>query len=677
MLYVGWTILIAPLHVALFGRLVLEPSLACLVVALSTTAVTALSGTAIVAVLRAGRPQGRLWWLAGAAVMAVLTGAGALGASRYASQVAATALWLGYGLATLAVAGLAVRAERPIDLAEVGPDRSPAAAAKPDTAVIQVALGTVVVASLARVAFWRQGVDAISVILTAVAAALVNVRYVMASRDLSGHARRYRQMAYTDALTGLANRRALMLRTGQRADREFDQRQQALLTIDLDGFKDVNDMRGHDVGDHVLVQVANRLMAEVGRDDLVIRLGGDEFAVLMPGDQAHAEQVARRLLEQLAQPYPITSARGIGRPAPVRLTASVGLAWSPGGTDVSALLRNADISLRFAKLRGKDRIERYDAAYDQWLRRRNTLEQELRGADERGELGLVYQPVVELHDAPAPVAGVSGRTVIGVEALLRWHHPVLGQISPAEFIPVAEEVGLVAALDRWVLATAVRQLASWLSAGHDVWAAVNISVRDLRDPGYARQVLAELERHQVPPHRLVLEVTEHAIAVDLEAIASRLSALRAAGVRIALDDFGAGYSALGQLRRIPIDILKMDHDLIGATRSPAGGSVVPLVDVVVQLGQRLGLVVIAEGVAEPEQLAVVQAANCPLGQGELFWGAMPADQIEPLLRPAATEAAASLSPVASGRLPGQRHGPGGRHGHDSGQVDSGRSMRQG
>jgi predicted signal transduction protein with EAL and GGDEF domain len=335
---------------------------------------------------------------------------------------------------------------------------------------------------------------------------------------------------------------------------------------------------------------------------LPVRLGGDEFAVLMSGGVDEAERVAVRLLAVLSQPYQVDGIEVI-------LSASIGLAGDRD--DLRTLLRDADVSLRFAKQRGKNRVERHDAAYEQWLRRRTTLEQELRGALERDELSLAYQPVVALPD---------GRPV-GAEALLRWHHPVLGPVSPAEFIPVAEEAGLVGQLDRWVLHQACHQLSRWRADGHDVWLSVNISSRELHLPEYVPRVLEVLRAHRLPPGRLVLEVTEHAVAVDPDELAQRLGALRDAGVRIALDDFGAGYSSLGQLSKLPIDLIKINRGAVAE----------PLVELVVGLGARLGLDVVACGVAERAQRAAAEAAGCRLAQGDLLYPPMLAEHVDALI----------------------------------------------
>jgi predicted signal transduction protein with EAL and GGDEF domain len=368
------------------------------------------------------------------------------------------------------------------------------------------------------------------------------------------------------------------------------------------------------VGDAVLAEVGDRLRRNLLAGDVAARLGGDEFAVLMWATPDEAMLAAKRLLAVLGQPYEMGSGS-------VFLSASVGVAGHPAPGDTGELMRDADLALRYAKQRGKNRVERYQVRYDDMLRRRNVLESELRHAIDRDELRLVFQPVVALPSM----------RLVGAEALLRWHHPTLGSVRPDEFIPVAEESGLINRIGSWVLERATRQLSEWLLAGHDVWVSVNLSPKELHAADYAGQVADVLAEHGVPPQRLVLEVTEHAVATDMEELVSRLTELRATGVRIALDDFGAGYSSLGQLRTLPVDILKIDHALVAEPESRTGNAA-PLVDVVVRLGHRLGLEVLAEGIEKPAQREAVEEAGCRLGQGSLFGWGVPAEHLEAQLR---------------------------------------------
>jgi diguanylate cyclase (GGDEF)-like protein len=419
-------------------------------------------------------------------------------------------------------------------------------------------------------------------------------------------------MAYTDALTGLANRRQLLTRLQEEVPGGPPC---VLLAIDLDGFKNINDTRGHDVGDAVLVEVASRLRTNLRPGDLAVRMGGDEFAVLMWATAPEAMAVAERLLTLLCRPYEVDGAS-------MFLSASIGLAACSTADTIEGLMRNADVALRFAKQRGKQRVEQYDLADDQFLRRRTELEHELRGAVDRGELMLVYQPVVHLPD---------GR-VAGVEALLRWHHPRLGTVPPDEFIPLAEEAGLIHRLGEFVLHEACHQLSRWMADGHDLYLTVNVSPRELHTPEYATRVAEVLRGHRVPPEYLVIEVTEHAVAQDVQQLVDRLTALRATGVRVALDDFGSGYSSLGQLRTLPVDILKIDRTLIAPPGAAAVRFAPPLADVVVQLGNRLGLDVVAEGITEEGQRRILEDAGCRYAQGDLFGRPMPAERVEALFR---------------------------------------------
>jgi diguanylate cyclase (GGDEF)-like protein len=486
--------------------------------------------------------------------------------------------------------------------------------------------------------------DAVSIVLAVLIGGFLTAQQMFARRAVVRIAERlaeseahFRAMAHTDALTSLANRREL-LRVLE--DEASGGPPCVLLSIDLDGFKNINDIRGHDVGDAVLMEVARRLRSNVRPGDCAARLGGDEFAVLMWARPSEAETVARRILAVLNRPFELPAGT-------VFVSASIGLAGCLEADSIDSLLRNADLALRFAKQSGKNRFEAYDAAYDQLISRRSELEHELRGAIDRAELMLVYQPVVEVDTG----------TVVGVEALLRWHHPVLGSVPPTEFIPVAEESGLIHELGAFVVHEAAHQLSRWLADGHELWMSINASVRELHTPEYAQQVGEVLRSHKVPPNRLTIEVTEHAAAVDAKELIERLGELRASGVRVALDDFGSEYSSLKLLRTLPVDALKIDRELLDSdslalaaaaeavdaafvaptdgadvvsTVDPtaAAGRHAPIVDVVVTIGRRLGLAVVAEGVSTPEQRALLVEYGCAYAQGELFGSPMPAELVE-------------------------------------------------
>jgi diguanylate cyclase (GGDEF)-like protein len=433
------------------------------------------------------------------------------------------------------------------------------------------------------------------------------------------------RMAYTDPLTGLANRRALLqsLEDGVSAE----EHQTALLLLDLDGFKNVNDTRGHDFGDELLVEVSRRIKELLRPTDVGARLGGDEFAILLRASWAEAVATAKSLVARLGEPYEFHDE------STVFTTGSVGIATAAEGLgDPEILLRNADLALRAAKQAGKNRYATYDADFDRKVRRKNELTQELRGAINRNELRLVFQPVFAIAD----------RTIVGAEALLRWNHPRLGNVSPGEFIPAATESGLTQDLAVWTVNRAAEQLATWASAGIKAWISVNVSVKELHTHLFATEVNTALIAAGVPARRLVLEVTEHDFSHQMNTLVAQLSALRGAGVRIALDDFGSGYSSLGQLERLPVDIIKIDRDLIAKD----DGGVGPLAAVTVELGRILGMEVIAEGVETDTQLQAMIAARAPLVQGYLLARPMEPDDLtrwlteEPRALPPAPAAAA-------------------------------------
>ncbi|MEU6247251.1 EAL domain-containing protein [Glycomyces sp. NPDC047010] len=439
------------------------------------------------------------------------------------------------------------------------------------------------------------------------------------------------RMAYSDPLTGLANRRALLqsLEDGVAAE-EY---QTALLLLDLDGFKNVNDTRGHDFGDELLVEVSRRIKELLRPTDVGARLGGDEFAILLRASRSEAVATAKALVDRLAEPYEFHDE------STVFVTGSVGIATAAEGLgDPELLLRNADLALRAAKQAGKNRYATYDAEFDRVVRRKNELTQELRGAIDRDELHLVYQPVFATAD----------RSIVGAEALMRWHHPRLGQVSPGEFIPAATESGLTQDLAVWTVNRAAEQLAQWHSAGIKAWISVNVSVKELHTALFATEVNTALIAAGVPAKRLVLEVTEHDFSHQMNTLIAQLGALRGAGVRIALDDFGSGYSSLGQLDRLPVDILKIDRDLIAKD----DGGVGPLAAVTVALGRILGMEVIAEGVETDLQLNAMIAAQAPLVQGYLLAKPMDPDDLTRWL----TEEPKALTTEPYG-VPGPRDTP--------------------
>ncbi|MEU5945466.1 bifunctional diguanylate cyclase/phosphodiesterase [Micromonospora sp. NPDC047465] len=629
--FVGWVLFSEPTR--LLGD---ATPLACPPILLATVSAALTAGTALVVAFRAPPPRRFLAGLGAGATMVTCGGLGvATGLCQAGPEVAlagAGALAAGLGAAALAARRVDAAGQADLDLIRRDGDHA--------------FVPMFAMAASAMYHLLQDGrFDALGIVAGSVEGFALVARQYLTLHDVRGYARRlvereahFRELAHTDPLTGLANRRGLLRALHRCAEAGTPC---VLLGLDLDGFKNVNDMRGHDVGDAVLAEVGRRLRGNLRPGDVAARLGGDEFAVLMHGCPADADRVAERLLGVLGRAYDQPE-------GPVFLSVSIGLAGWAGEPDVELLQRHADLALRYAKQRGKNRIERYDAEYDQLLRRRTTLEHELRGAIERDELRLVFQPVASLPSVRP----------VGAEALLRWRHPTLGNVRPDEFIPLAEECGMIAKLGAWVLHQACYQLSRWLADGHDVWVSVNVSPRELHAPEYVVQVAEALRAHHVPPQRLVLEVTEHAVATDLDELIRRLTALRLTGVRIALDDFGAGYSSLGQLRRLPIDILKIDHSLV-AEHEPVrpvdrdGPAFAPMVDIVMRLGHQLGLEVIAEGVTTRTELAAVVAAGCRFGQGALSGWGVPAEHLGAMLKaatsPGARPAPAPAPPVSPPR----------------------------
>lgn len=417
------------------------------------------------------------------------------------------------------------------------------------------------------------------------------------------------RMAYSDSLTGLANRRALV----QSLHSSIGDKAQpvVLMAMDLDGFKNVNDTQGHALGDELLNQVAQKLKEHVRPTSLVARVGGDEFAVLLRMTNREARDWADQFLQAINEPFQLSG------PATVFITGSIGLATSGANILPEDLMRNADLALRAAKQGGKNRVENYDSAFEERVRRRMSVTQELRGAIERDELSLVFQPVYSLPE----------RRIVGAEALMRWENSKLGHISPGEFIPAATEAGFTHELAIWTVRQAAKQLGEWKADQHQAWISINVSVQDLHTSRFATAVNQALIEQGVPASRLVIEVTEHDLSNHMETLIAQLSALRGTGVRIAMDDFGAGYSSLGHLHRLPIDILKIDRYLISEEK----GAPAPLGGIAVQLGRELGMEVIGEGVESSRQLNSLLKAECPMVQGYYFARPMPATELTKLL----------------------------------------------
>ena len=400
--------------------------------------------------------------------------------------------------------------------------------------------------------------------------------------------------AFHDPLTLLANRALFR----DRLDHSLDQRRDepvSVLFVDLDDFKTVNDSLGHDVGDHLLVSVAERLRACVRVGDTVARIGGDEFAILVEGDSTGTEGpvIAQRVLAGLAVPFPVA-----GRD--LRVSASLGLA-SGRYDSGEGVLRDADLAMYAAKANGKSRVEVFEHAMRTSAVDRLELSADIRAAVEGGEMRVHLQPIVDLRTLE----------VEGHEALVRWEHPQRGLLAPAAFMALAEETGAIVPMGWWVLEQACEQAASWPHGQ----VGVNLAARQLLDPAAVTTVASILARTGIDPRRVVLEITE-SVFLDTEAIAHRLHQLRALGVLLAIDDFGTGYSSLSYLTRLPVDIVKIDRSFVERLGGPPGDEV--LVRAVVQLARSLGLRSLGEGVETPLQLERLQSFGCDAAQGYLF-----------------------------------------------------------
>lgn len=435
--------------------------------------------------------------------------------------------------------------------------------------------------------------------------------------ELREKARELAHQAFHDPLTKLPNRALFMDRLDHALARTArNEKAVAVLFLDLDRFKFVNDSLGHDAGDQLLVAIAERLRDHSRPQDTVARLGGDEFTCLLEdiSDQKDAIVVAERMAALMKPPFEIA-----GRP--VYITCSIGIAIGRSPDDrAELLLRDADIAMYKAKSLGKARYQIYNIGLGSRNLERLQMEGDLRRALEQGEFEVYYQPIVGLTDHPS----ATGR-IEGVEALVRWHHPERGLVMPAEFIPLAEETGLILPLGRWVLEAACRQARAWqleYSSQPPLGICVNLSMTQFRQPDLVQEVADMLRDTGLAAGSLDLEITENVLMDHAEANITRLEELRLLGVKVAIDDFGTGYSSLSYLNRFPIDFLKIDKSFLEGRGGDRGN--VAIVRAILGLAGSLGLQVVAEGIERADQLNELRAWGCQLGQGFLFSEPIPA-----------------------------------------------------
>jgi diguanylate cyclase len=459
-----------------------------------------------------------------------------------------------------------------------------------------------------------------ALVMLLVAAGSLAVAYLLVSRMrrvVKSAEAHLDYLAHVDPITGLPNRHAFNERLSfalSKVDKFGGGI--ALLLIDLDNFKIVNDTLGHQCGDKLLRLVAQRLLAILRSGDVICRIGGDEFAVIVDtADVSCGDSVADKILIALAAPFDVDIHE-------IYVTASVGISVYPqDAADFETLTRNADTAMYQAKGKGKNAFERFHPELDQRVQKRLALETNLRKALERGELCLYYQPKVDLH----------GKHVVGLEALLRWNHPELGLVSPLEFIPVAEESGLIVPIGRWVLRTACQQVAMWRDAGLGaIHVSVNLSARQTKDSHLMQDIVAALRDAGMESNQLELEITETVLMENVHANVDLLNRLQTEGIRLSIDDFGTGYSSMAYLKRFPIDQVKIDRTFVRDI--PGDGDDEAITTAIIAMAHSLGLSVVAEGVETEAQLQFLRAAGCDIMQGFYFAQPMPVEDTTTFLR---------------------------------------------
>ncbi|HEX6312319.1 MAG TPA: EAL domain-containing protein [Acidimicrobiia bacterium] len=453
---------------------------------------------------------------------------------------------------------------------------------------------------------------------------------IVTLRDVTEHRRSERTLAHHalhDPLTGLPNRTLLLDRLNQGLARAAAGREDVVvLFVDLDRFKVVNDSLGHAAGDELLVEVANRLTDAVSPGDTVARLGGDEFVVLcmIPHDRAVLVDLAARLRSGLSD-LPDQILRSVATPirlpeAEITITASIGVAVADPEQSPEAALGDADAAMYLAKERGRAGFEVFDPAVHERTGGRLTTEHALQAALDRQELRLLFQPAFDLHT----------RRVVGIEALVRWKHPERGLVNPAEFLPLAEETGLILPLGEWVLTEACAVAARWsVAPGQERRVWVNLAAQQVADPDLLAMVKRVLDRTGLSPDQLGLELTETTLMHEAEPAVALLEALHELGVALALDDFGTGYSSLTYLHRFPVDVLKVDRSFVVNLGRDVRTSTI--VKGVTAMAHALGMVVVAEGVEASDQLATLRALGCDVAQGNFLAPPMPEQQLDELL----------------------------------------------